>query len=553
MKKYRLKNILSHLSIPVFSISILSCATKINDDSQNNLAPKTDEKKEEYILEKVEIAKGNNNSFNFKLKIKNSNNSILKKELIDIFYIKENEKNVQKQVLNNSIVESKLNDNILEFSIEELEVNTIYLLSEIKINEKNLILKNHDLTFKIKKEILKVEYFSLEEKRDDIKKLLFRFNINEFTNELIVLKLENVRTKEEIEIKSLIKDDKTALFELDSLLSSDAKELKIVDLYLDKKTEKIIINSKILDYKFTTSTIKEEKIIENDNFVIENIVISDIEKTSAKLILSFSHHDLKNESNKTFKIILKEKGSEITREIVYNDYVSKTNLIEIMLPDLKVGTNYIIDEIKLNDNNLNIETKERNFRTKDREIEEFSSLELVKDKSNKSNFILAKFDNSIEGNLEDYKFVLSIASKNNLNNIIEISNKIYNPENKGFVFELPNNIKKNNVYLVASIKNKLKNISFNEFEFELTRENYTFIKPKQLVNTNLTRQGNISNPKEIFDFETFPKNVVLEKNQNNETIVKRYFSDSISKLTQEIQGNSSFATEFPKMQIEVHQ
>ncbi|WP_036458690.1 hypothetical protein [Mycoplasma leonicaptivi] len=70
------------------------------------------------------------------------------------------------------------------------------------------------------------------------------------------------------------------------------------------------------------------------------------------------------------------------------------------------------------------------------------------------------------------------------------------------------------------------------------------IDPKNLA---LTVQGNIKNPKDIFDREEFPQNVVLEGNSNNIQIVDTYFNTEMDKVYSYLTNTTQLTTtEFPK-------
>ncbi|WP_044094096.1 hypothetical protein [Mycoplasmopsis canis] len=111
---------------------------------------------------------------------------------------------------------------------------------------------------------------------------------------------------------------------------------------------------------------------------------------------------------------------------------------------------------------------------------------------------------------------------------IEVTKK---PNDKNSTNKEGANSENNQIPGTSGEDKKEKEIPDSEEYKENNNEIFEFQDPVTLSNdTQLTSQGNVSDPKRIFDKTDFPENVVLENSNNNKIIVERYFENELVKV-----------------------
>ncbi|VEU75349.1 Uncharacterised protein [Mycoplasmopsis maculosa] len=128
----------------------------------------------------------------------------------------------------------------------------------------------------------------------------------------------------------------------------------------------------------------------------------------------------------------------------------------------------------------------------------------------------------------------NIDSKNTDSNSTPVSNlentKKEEDNNLNPTIENPKNENENELHDSKEIKEELFNFP-------------TIIEPENL---SISHNGNIYNPKKIFDLDKFPKNIVLEDISTNKQIVSSYFNSEMKKVYSTILGANEFFDSIPK-------
>ncbi|MGZ9414448.1 hypothetical protein [Mycoplasma sp. 5370] len=522
-------------STPLFLTTLISCQNKeINKNEDKNF----------YIIDDIKYKNSKNSSVEIELKL-NSNISTTK-ENIQIYY--KNSDNQEILVNNSFIKEIPLEKNLLVFEINNLTANYEYFIYKIIINNQEVNFNNFSTKFQLEIANIEINNSSVLNQREEVSNINFILNNTEYLEE-----------SNPITIVELIDEEQnTYLFEdilqnnilninLNKILSSSSKTLKVSKINFKDLKNKIIISNEILNTKFTTKKISNEIENKEDNFVIDFINFKNITENSFLVIFHFSEFNLSNENLKTFKLVLKSKNSdEEEKEIIVSNYEVNSPFIEINVNELKSNTQYYIDSFSLNNKNLTIEKLVKEVTTAKTTIKNFSSSELIFDESKNLYSIKLSYDKNQFYIPNNAVFSVFLSPTSEENNLIELTNEEISSDNSFVFFNIKNQIKKGVEYNLIKILYESKEISFPPLSILIKDKLFSFPKPDILENKTLTQSGNINNPKIIFDKNIFPNSVLLEKTDNNLNLVKNYFNIEMTKILKYIQGTFKFSDEFPK-------
>ncbi|MBN4084364.1 hypothetical protein [Mycoplasma sp. CSL10166] len=213
----------------------------------------------------------------------------------------------------------------------------------------------------------------------------------------------------------------------------------------------------------------------------------------------------------------------------------------------KIEKNNVEDQmIKIDITRVLLEDKILTFETKEENINKLSNLIVTLNYkiNNKLMKTSTTIDNNLSFNLEEVDNLttfelISIESKNSSvhfniinKNITRTESNKTNP-NKEVSNNNDNEIANEKQGTTVSKENlKNNNQKNNEDQKEINNDD------EQEENNEITNAGTIGNPKNIFSLDSFPKNIVLEDNNNNRIVVENYFKSELYKAVSFINGDS---------------
>lgn len=266
-----------------------------------------------------------------------------------------------------------IGDDFLEFDLSNLSSNTNYELMSVKlngidldvskINNKNFTTLNNQSTPPIQEQKTNVSNINFLEKTHNSSVVDIQLSDQITNNDTLTLEIteENTNQKSIFNEFSILSNNKVK-FNLTSLKPNTSYTISKVVF----KNKEVLINSNLTKTFRTNQQPTQPS--KPDNFVISNLNIKNTRNNTSQVEVIFSSFILSDNNQKSFRIQLTNNslGDSTNNSIFFNTnkYIVNDNKVIFLLDNLIPNSNYEIQSISLNNNNLNLPTNiNKTFKT----------------------------------------------------------------------------------------------------------------------------------------------------------------------------------------------